>query len=46
MFYVFEGSELSDASPGVAHHVADDPRLNWLTALACFQLCLVLVVKT
>lgn len=42
---VFEDSELSDAFPGVAHHVADSLRLDGLAALTCFQFCLVLEVK-
>lgn len=42
---VFEDSELSDALPGVAHHVADGLWLDGLAALTCFQFCLVLEVK-
>lgn len=42
---VFEDSELSDALPGVAHHVADGLRLDGLAALTCFQFCPVLEVK-
>lgn len=42
MFCVFQGSELSDGFPGVAHHVVDDIRLKGITLLTYFQLCLVL----
>lgn len=42
IFHVFGGSELSDGFPGVAHHVVDDLRLNGVTLLTYFQLCLVL----
>lgn len=45
ILYVFEGSELSNGFPGVAHHVVDDLWLNGVTLLAYFQLCLVLEVK-
>lgn len=46
IFYVFEGSELSNGFPGVAHHVVDELWLYGVTALAYFQFCLVLEVKT
>lgn len=46
MFYVFGGSELSDGFPGIAHHVADDLRLNGVPLLTNFQLCLILLVRT
>lgn len=42
---VFEDSELSDAFPGIPHHVADDLWLNGVTALPQFHLCLVLEVR-
>lgn len=42
---VFEDSEVSDAFPGVAHHVVDGLRLDGLAALTCFQFSLVLEVK-
>lgn len=42
IFYVFEGPELSDGFPGVAHHVADDVWLDGVALLTYFQLCLVL----
>lgn len=42
IFYVFEGPELSDGFPGIAHHVADDLLLDGVTLLTHFQLCLVL----
>lgn len=43
--YVFEGPELSDGFPGVAHHVADDLWLDGVAPLTYFQLCLVLEVE-
>lgn len=36
IFYVFEGSELSDGFPGVAHHVADDIWLDGVSLLTYF----------
>lgn len=46
IFCMFEGPELSDGFPGIAHHVVDDLWLDGVTVLTYFQLCLVLKVKT
>lgn len=46
IFYVFEGSELSNGFPGIAHHVVDDLWLYGVTVFTYFQLWLVLEVKT
>lgn len=46
IFYVLEGSELSNGFPGVAHHVVDDLWLYGVTVFTYFQLWLVLEVKT